>query len=178
MTRTPVVPTLQDPTTGNRPPGGLFGASCERQVRKVVPWLIGHRIWAPGGKGAIARVTAWRPLASKTAISAVGFECMAAANPSGDDWPQWGRGRPVALRQREWIGAALERAAYFKASRQPIGQILLIVRVEKRGRSPVRAPRAGKVGDSVRRKVNGDPYALWPDQQRRRGVASKKSEDR
>jgi hypothetical protein len=32
MTAAPVVPTLQDPTTGNRPPGALFGASCERRV--------------------------------------------------------------------------------------------------------------------------------------------------
>jgi hypothetical protein len=30
-----VVPTLQDPTTGNRPPGGLFGASCERRASFV-----------------------------------------------------------------------------------------------------------------------------------------------
>jgi hypothetical protein len=32
MTAAPVVPTLQDPTTGNRPPGGLFDASCERRA--------------------------------------------------------------------------------------------------------------------------------------------------
>ncbi len=33
MTAAPVVPTLQDPAAGNRPPGGLFGASCERRAR-------------------------------------------------------------------------------------------------------------------------------------------------
>jgi hypothetical protein len=33
MTAAPVVPTLQDPTTGNCPPAGLFGASCERRAR-------------------------------------------------------------------------------------------------------------------------------------------------
>ena len=32
MTAASVVPTLQDPTTGNRPPGALFGASCERRA--------------------------------------------------------------------------------------------------------------------------------------------------
>ena len=31
MTAAPVVPTLQNPATGNRPLGGLFGASCERR---------------------------------------------------------------------------------------------------------------------------------------------------
>jgi Transposase DDE domain len=33
MTAAPVVPTLQDPTTRNRPPGALFGASCERRAK-------------------------------------------------------------------------------------------------------------------------------------------------
>ena len=33
MTAASVVPTLQDPTTGNRPPGALFGASCERRAK-------------------------------------------------------------------------------------------------------------------------------------------------
>jgi hypothetical protein len=37
MTATPVVPTLQDPTTGNRPPGALFGASCERRANDAGP---------------------------------------------------------------------------------------------------------------------------------------------
>jgi hypothetical protein len=35
MTAAPVVPTLQDPTTGNRPPGGLFDASCERRANRA-----------------------------------------------------------------------------------------------------------------------------------------------
>ena len=33
MTAASVVPTLQDPTTGNRPLGALFGVSCERRAR-------------------------------------------------------------------------------------------------------------------------------------------------
>ena len=37
MTASPVVPTLQDPTTGNRPPGALFGASCERRANATEP---------------------------------------------------------------------------------------------------------------------------------------------
>ena len=36
MTAAPVVPTLQDPTTGNRPPGALFGANCERRAKVCI----------------------------------------------------------------------------------------------------------------------------------------------
>ena len=40
MTAASVVPTLQDPTTGNRPPGALFGVSCERRVRYSLRAMI------------------------------------------------------------------------------------------------------------------------------------------
>ncbi len=44
MTAAPVVPTLQDPITGTRPPGGYFGASCERRARL----RLDHRHWGGG----------------------------------------------------------------------------------------------------------------------------------
>ena len=53
MTAASVVPTLQDPTTGNRPPGALFGASCERRARKStharIQSGIGDRLGKEGG---------------------------------------------------------------------------------------------------------------------------------